>query len=203
MLGIVISRTAAKPILRVGAEHGCSIRRCTSVGSKRFILETGTVAPLTVQDCHVAEWTDAEAAVQLNGSPVLMFDCAFTHTASNRIPVKAVTASQKLLLSNNRPASSRTAGGGHSSGQALRHSARTRGRCRHRCGAALSSGNRFCSRRGCLMRSVTLAPKAMGGPMTRRPSNPPLTPRSSMATERSPTCRPDVRGVAFAFRHGP
>ena len=89
----------------VGAEHGCSIRRCTSVGSKRFVLETGTIAPLTVQDCHVADWTDPEAAVQLNGSPVLMFDCSFTQAASNRFPVKAVNASQKLLLSNNQPAS--------------------------------------------------------------------------------------------------
>ena len=88
----------------IGAEHGCSIRRCTSVGSKRFVLETGTVAPLTVQDCHVADWTDPEAAVELNGSPVLMFDCAFTHASSNRVPVKVVNASQKLLLSNNRPA---------------------------------------------------------------------------------------------------
>ena len=57
-----------------------------------------------MQDCHVADWTDPEAAVQLNGSPVLMFDCSFTHTSSNRLPVKAVNASQKLLLSNNRPA---------------------------------------------------------------------------------------------------
>jgi hypothetical protein len=88
----------------VAAEHGCSIRRCTSAGSKRFILESGTIAPLTVQDCHIADWTDPEAAVQLNGSPVLMFDCSFTHSSSNRVPVKAVNASQKLLLSNNRPA---------------------------------------------------------------------------------------------------
>jgi len=88
----------------VGAEHGSTIRRCTSVGSKRFILETGTIAPLPVQDCHVANWTDPEAAVVLNGSPVFLFDCSFTHTVSNRVPVKAVDASQKLLLSNNRPA---------------------------------------------------------------------------------------------------
>ena len=88
----------------VGAEHGCSIRRCTSIGSKRFVVETGTVAPLTVQDCNVANWTDPEAAVQLNGSPVLIFDCVFTRTSSNRVPVKVVNASQQLLLSNNRPA---------------------------------------------------------------------------------------------------
>ena len=87
----------------VGAEHGCSIRRCTSVGSKQFIRETGTVATLPVQDCHVADWTDPEGAVQLNGRPVLIFDCVFTHALSNRIPVRALNAAQKVLLSNNRP----------------------------------------------------------------------------------------------------
>ncbi len=87
----------------VGAEHGCSIRRCTSVGSKRFILEPGTVATLTVQDCHVADWTDPGAAVQLDGAPVLLFDSSFTHTWSNRVPIKG-GGWQRLLLSNTRPA---------------------------------------------------------------------------------------------------
>lgn len=87
----------------VGSEHGSSIRRCTSVGSRRFIEEAGTIAPLTVQDCHVAGWTDAEGAVHLNGSPVLIFDCSFVRPPSDRPPVKLANAAQKLLLSNNRP----------------------------------------------------------------------------------------------------
>ena len=74
----------------VGSEHGSSIRRCTSVGSRRFIEEPGTIAPLTVQDCHVAGWTDPEGAVYLNGSPVLMFDCSFTRPPSDRAPVRLV-----------------------------------------------------------------------------------------------------------------
>jgi len=88
----------------VGAEHGCSIRRCTSVGSKYFVVETGTIAPLTLQDCQVSNWTASDAAVYLNGGPVLVFDCVFTNVSSHRFPIKAPSSSQKLLLSNNRPA---------------------------------------------------------------------------------------------------
>jgi hypothetical protein len=87
----------------VGSEHGSSIRRCTSVGSRRFVEETGTIAPLTIQDCHVAGWTDPEGAVHLNGSPVLMFDCSFTRPPSARPPVKLANPGQTLLVSNNHP----------------------------------------------------------------------------------------------------
>ncbi len=88
----------------IGSEHGSSIRRCTSVGSRRFIEERGTIAPLTLQDCHAAGWTDPEGAVHLNGSPVLMFDCSFTRPPSDRAPVHLANPAQKLMLSNNRPA---------------------------------------------------------------------------------------------------
>lgn len=87
----------------IGSEHGSSIRRCTSVGSRRFVEERGTIAPLTIQDCHVAAWTDPEGAVFLNGSPVLMFDCSFLNPPSDRPPVQLVNAAQKLFVSNNRP----------------------------------------------------------------------------------------------------
>lgn len=87
----------------IGSEHGSSIRRCTSIGSRRFIEERGTIAPLTVQDCHIAGWTDSEGAVHLSGSPVLLFDCSFTRPPSDRPPVRLVNPAQKVLLSNNRP----------------------------------------------------------------------------------------------------
>ncbi len=88
----------------VGSEHGSSIRRCTSVGSRRFVQETGTIAPLTLQDCHVASWTDPSGAVHLHGSPVLMFDCDFSNPPSDAAPVRLDNPNQVLLLSDNRPA---------------------------------------------------------------------------------------------------
>jgi Pectate lyase superfamily protein/Right handed beta helix region len=87
------------------SEHGDSIRRCTSQGSRRFITENGTIAPVVVQDCHVAGWTDPQGAVHLNGSPVLMFDCAFSEPPSPSAPVRMVRGDQKLIISQNRVAS--------------------------------------------------------------------------------------------------
>jgi hypothetical protein len=87
----------------IGSEHGDSVRRCTSVGSKRFITELGTIAPVTVQDCHVAGWTDPEGAVQLSGAPVLMFDCVFTEPPSANPPVRCARGGQQAIISGNRP----------------------------------------------------------------------------------------------------
>lgn len=89
--------------ISVGSEHGSSVRRCTSLGSRRFLEERGTIAPLTVEDCHVAGWTDPTGAVFLNGSPVLLFDCSFRDAPSAAPPVKLVNGRQKLLLSDNSP----------------------------------------------------------------------------------------------------
>jgi hypothetical protein len=86
---------------RVTAEHGCSIRRCTSEGAKCFVIDDNFVAPLTLQDCQVANWT-GPAAVSL-GSPTLMFDCVFTGAPSGQPPVRLSSGKQKLLLSNNQP----------------------------------------------------------------------------------------------------
>ncbi len=88
----------------IGAEHGCSIRRCTSTGSMQFVFENGTIAPVTLQDCQIANWTSPSTAASLSGTPVLVFDCVFTNGPSNSIPIKARSSSQMLLLSNNRPA---------------------------------------------------------------------------------------------------
>ena len=87
----------------VTAEHGCSIRRCTSVGAKCFVLEHSTHTPLTIQDCQVAKWTDPAGAVYLT-SLALMFDCSFSQPPSDQPPVKLMSTTQKLLISDNQPA---------------------------------------------------------------------------------------------------
>jgi hypothetical protein len=88
----------------IGAEHGCSIRRCTSTDSKQFVYAAGTIAPITLQDCQVADWTAPDTAVYVNGSPVLIFDCVFTNGPSNSVPINSQNSSQDLLLCNNSPA---------------------------------------------------------------------------------------------------
>lgn len=90
-------------------EQGSSVRRCTSHGSKRFLTFASSVGPMTIQDCHVDAWTDPADAVSLDGAPVLMFDCVFTHPpAADAAPVRTGRAEQRLIVSNNRAEGSAT-----------------------------------------------------------------------------------------------
>ncbi len=86
--------------IRTGAEHGCSVRRCTSVGSRLFI-EHNCIAPLTVQDCRVSGWTSAAGAVTLNWGPVLLFDCFFNDPPSRHAPI-IIGGNQRVVVSSNR-----------------------------------------------------------------------------------------------------
>ena len=88
-------------------EHGCSIRRCTSSGSHRFLDFRNSVSPMTIQDCHIAGWKAADGAVLLNGAPVVMFDCRFSQPPNADPPVRALRAAQRLILSENTADGSR------------------------------------------------------------------------------------------------
>ncbi|MGB2824366.1 MAG: glycosyl hydrolase family 28-related protein, partial [Phycisphaerae bacterium] len=82
-------------------EHGCSLRRCTSRGSDRFLDFANSVSPMTIQDCHVAEWKSRDGAVLLNGAPVIMFDCGFSDPPGPEGPVRVMRAGQRLIVSEN------------------------------------------------------------------------------------------------------
>jgi hypothetical protein len=89
------------------SEHGSSVRRCTSTGSRAFIERRSTVAPLTVQDCRVEGWTNPGGAVLLSRPPVLLMDCVFTRpprdaTGAGSPPVRAHSDGQRVLLSGTR-----------------------------------------------------------------------------------------------------
>jgi len=89
------------------SEHGSSVRRTISVGSKAFISRSTTVAPLTVQDCRVDGWTDPAGAIKLSRPPVLLFDCVFTRPpqdaqGTGAPPVRAHNDGQRVIVSNNR-----------------------------------------------------------------------------------------------------
>lgn len=85
-------------------EHGSSVRRCVSVGSKQFVKFSNPVAPLTIQDCRIEAWTHAGGAIELAGAPVVIFDCVFTKppAGDNAAPVKAWPG-QTLFISSNSP----------------------------------------------------------------------------------------------------
>ncbi len=68
-------------------EHGSSVRRCTSAGSRAFLDFQNSVAPLTVQDCRVEGWTNPDWAISVGGGPAMIFDCVFTHPPSPAPPI--------------------------------------------------------------------------------------------------------------------
>jgi hypothetical protein len=88
------------------SEHGSSVRRCTSTGSKAFLSRATTVAPLTLQDCRVDGWTDPAGAVLLSRPPVMVFDCVFTHPpldaqGAGSAPIRAHSDGQRVIVSGN------------------------------------------------------------------------------------------------------
>jgi hypothetical protein len=93
-------------------EHGCSVRRCVSVGSHRFIELSNSVTTMTIQNCRVAGWKAADGAIKLAGAPVMLFDCVFTGSAGLRAGSDAsattgapvwVRNGQRLIVSENQP----------------------------------------------------------------------------------------------------
>jgi len=93
--------------IRDWSEHSSSIRRCTSVGSKAFVTRITTIAPLTVQDCHVQGWKDPAGALLLSRPPVMLFDCVFTEPPKGEqgqglAPVRVHSEGQRLIVSGNR-----------------------------------------------------------------------------------------------------
>ena len=83
-------------------EHASSVRRCTSLGSRAFIRYGNPVAPMTIQDCQVAGWTNPDGAISLSGAPVLLFDCTFTDGPEGRAPVRIGREGQRLIVSENQ-----------------------------------------------------------------------------------------------------
>jgi hypothetical protein len=93
-------RNSDADIVCIG-EAGSSARQCTSRGSKQFLEFGSSVGPYIMEGCSVDGWTNAAGTVTLNGAPVLIFDCAFSHAPSNAPPVSIGNPQQRLILSAN------------------------------------------------------------------------------------------------------
>ena len=88
--------------IRSRPEHSCSIRRCTSVGSRAFLIHQNGVSPMTIQDCHVDGWANPDGAIILSSAPVVMFDCTFSGGPAGQSPVNIKAGNQRLVVSGNR-----------------------------------------------------------------------------------------------------
>lgn len=88
--------------IRFQSEHGNSVRRSTSFGSRTFIQELGTISPLSIENCYVSEWKSPDGAIILNGSPALVFDCEFSNRQEKGVAIKVERVDQRLILSGNK-----------------------------------------------------------------------------------------------------
>jgi len=89
--------------LMIQSEHGGSIRRCTSLGSQAFLIYAAKVAPLTIQQCHVAGWKERGGAILFHRhrlSPVLVMDSTFSDPPGGTPPIAGRRG--PLIFSNNR-----------------------------------------------------------------------------------------------------
>lgn len=80
-------------------EHGSSIRRSVSVGSGVFLEYANGVAPVTVENCLVSDWT-GNAAIVSRGAPMTLFDNVFEHKTANSTALDC-DGGQKILAGNN------------------------------------------------------------------------------------------------------
>jgi hypothetical protein len=87
--------------IRSSPEHGSSVRRCISVGSKQFIRYSHPVSTMTIEGCLVSGWLSPDGAISLSGAPIVLFDCTFTNGPANSAPVKLPGGAQRLLISQN------------------------------------------------------------------------------------------------------
>ena len=99
--------------LLLNPEHGCSVRRCTSVGSQAFLNFANSVAPMTVEDCRVEGWTNPDWALSVAGGPAMIFDCVFTKPPSQKAPILA-GGGEHVIVSQNVSADTKSVySGGH------------------------------------------------------------------------------------------
>ncbi|MEI6424144.1 MAG: glycosyl hydrolase family 28-related protein, partial [Lentisphaerota bacterium] len=97
------------------SEHGSSIRRCTSTGSKMFLQHSDPVSGATIQDCWIDGWTNLDSPILVNSAtPVILMDCVIglpaNYVEGQKLPPAVKTGGwrqQRIIQSNNK-----VAGGG-------------------------------------------------------------------------------------------
>jgi len=84
-------------------EHGSSVRRCTSVGSRRFI-DGCDLSAMTLQDCHVEGWTDTNTSPAQDWGACgiarssLVLDCSFSNPKGK--PVVFIPNCRHVFVAN-------------------------------------------------------------------------------------------------------
>lgn len=69
-------------------QHGCSMRRCKSVGSVKFLDFSNSVSPCIVQDCYVSDWTSTGGAITQGSTPMVLCHNRFVNPPDAGAPVR-------------------------------------------------------------------------------------------------------------------
>lgn len=85
-------------------EHGSSIRRSVSVGSRTFFQGKVGVAGITIENCTVKDWTSPDGAISWNG---LMIAANNTFLSEKKLPVFAQEREFLALSGNSYPEGSK------------------------------------------------------------------------------------------------
>ncbi len=75
----------------LGYPVDCSVRRVTSVGSRRFVTGGGGgwVSASEVSDCRVSGWTDPDGAIVIDSAAsLLLYDIVFTNPPGTKPPIR-------------------------------------------------------------------------------------------------------------------
>ncbi len=83
-------------------EHTATIRRCTSYGSRQFLVQQNPHCATVVQDCHVGGFTSPNGAISQNVVPALIFDTSIEPDASNSGAPAITFAHSSTEISGNR-----------------------------------------------------------------------------------------------------
>ena len=86
-------------------EHGCSVRRCKSVGSTQFIYNYNGVSTYHVEDCYVDGWTGTNGAIQHGYRPPLVVsNCRFVNPPNTAAPIRASFWDNRAVIGCNNVA---------------------------------------------------------------------------------------------------
>lgn len=96
------ARSTEVDIQSKASEHGSSVRRVTSTGSKMFVAFGSSVGVFTLENCRVSNWTNPNGAVHIRAPSAMLFDNIFKGSDENPSEISYMRQSGTRLVSNNK-----------------------------------------------------------------------------------------------------
>lgn len=95
------ARSAEVDIRSKASEHGATVRRVTSTGSKMFVSFGSSVGCFTLENCRVDSWTHDEGVLHVRTPSAMLFDNIFKGSEGSKSPVSYLRQSGTRIVANN------------------------------------------------------------------------------------------------------